>query len=520
MAVDYVEADSGSGGAKFATYQYTVGANGVDFPVMILGKFIDESTVPTEVSDTNPLPADVRELAGNTISVGAGTVGTGVQRTTLASDDPAVTALQVIDDWDESDRAKVNIVAGQAGITAGAGAVGASTPRVTLASDDPAVAALTGVLSVDDNSGSLTVDNGGTFAVQVDAALPAGTNNIGDVDVASVVPGTGATNLGKAIDSVAGSTDTGIAALGIRDDVLSALTPVEGDWVPLRVSGTGALHVTSLGSDYTEGATDATITGKAIMMEGAGNILYPAQGDSTDGLLVNLGLNNDVKASGVDAENAAVTGNPVLVGGRYDSTPRTLGNGDAGAIALDPDGAVHISDGGNAITVDGTLNTLATAQGDTAHDSADSGPPVKIGAKAETSLAGITLVADADRTDLHAGVDGVLITRNHCNLEDIVSGNANNTDGSSTEVIAAAGAGIKQYLTNCTLTNTSSTDTYCEIKSGTTVRWTFPVPANGGVTHKWDPPLPPNAANEAWNFDMGAAVSTAYCSLAGFQSKV
>jgi hypothetical protein len=44
-----------------------------------------------------------------------------------------------MDDWDESDRAKVNIIVGQAGIAAGAGAVGATVPRVTLASDDPSL---------------------------------------------------------------------------------------------------------------------------------------------------------------------------------------------------------------------------------------------------------------------------------------------------------------------------------------------------------------------------------------------
>lgn len=41
-----------------------------------------------------------------------------------------------------------------------------------------------------------------------------------------------------------------------------------------------------------------------------------------------------VKAVGAAAENAAVAGNPVLTGGRYDSSDRTLDNGDAGAIAL------------------------------------------------------------------------------------------------------------------------------------------------------------------------------------------
>lgn len=73
---------------------------------------------------------------------GAGTNGSGVQRVTLATDDAASVALAVMDDWDESDRAKVNLVVGQAGISAGAGAVAANTPRVTHASDDPAVTAL------------------------------------------------------------------------------------------------------------------------------------------------------------------------------------------------------------------------------------------------------------------------------------------------------------------------------------------------------------------------------------------
>lgn len=126
----------------------------------------------------------------------------------------AVTALQIIDDWDETNRAAVNVVVGQAGITAGAGAVGANSPRVTLASDDPAVALL-GTIDTDTGSiatsaatlagavagtevqvdivsaptltvNSHAVTNAGTFAVQVSSALPAGTNNIGDVDVATL----------------------------------------------------------------------------------------------------------------------------------------------------------------------------------------------------------------------------------------------------------------------------------------------------------------------------------------------
>ena len=42
---------------------------------------------------------------------------------------------------------------------------------------------------------------------------------------------------------------------------------------------------------------------------------------------------------GLSAENGAVEGNPVLVGGRYDSSARTLGDGDVGRWLSPPPGS-------------------------------------------------------------------------------------------------------------------------------------------------------------------------------------
>lgn len=100
-------------------------------------------------------------------------------------------------------------------------------------------------------------------------------------------------------------------------------------------------------------------------------------------------------------------------------------------------------------------------------------------------------------------------------LTNTVSGNASNTDGTSTAVIAAQAAGVRTYLTDVTLTNTSAAMIYVEIKDGTTVKWTFPVPATGGVTHRFATPLRGTAAT-AWNFDPSAATTTVYCSAAGY----
>lgn len=241
---------------------------------------------------------------------------------------------------------------------------------------------------------------------------------------------------------------------------------------------------------------------------------------------VNVTMGNGAAGTGVQRVSIANDSTGILAGVTTVTTVTNLAQMGGVAISLD----TGVRDTGtqrvtiatdDVVPVTGTLTAVTTLTGSAiAHDAADSGNPHKIGAKATTSLAANTMVADNDRTDLMAGTDGVAIVRQHCNLEDIVSGNANTTGATSISVIAAAGSGIKQYLTSITLTNTSSTDTYCEIKSGSTVRWVFPVPANGGVTHTWNPPLPPNAANEAWNFDMGASVTTAYASMTGFKSKV
>jgi len=170
-----------------------------------------------------------------------------------------------------------------------------------------------------------------------------------------------------------------------------------------------------------------------------------------------------------------------------------------------------------------TVSTLTG--GGVAHDSPDSGNPLKTGARAVAGLSGLAMVAANERTDSLAGLDGATFVRPDAGLEDVASGDQSNTDGSSFQVIAAPGAGVKTYLTDATCTNTSTTGVYVQIKSGTTTRWTLPVPAAGasdvnGVTRSWRFPLAPNAANEAWNFDPSAAVTTLICSANGFKSKI
>ena len=146
---------------------------------------------------------------------------------------------------------------------------------VDLGSTDNAVLdAMAASLALLDNS----ISSGNELQVDIVASLPAGSAaigklaansgvDIGDVDVTSVVPGVAATNLGKAIQSAQGSTDTGVAALAVRNDALADLSGADGDYTPLQVNKTGALNVTEntgyLGAIFEDGTDN--ITGKKVI---------------------------------------------------------------------------------------------------------------------------------------------------------------------------------------------------------------------------------------------------------------
>ena len=117
-----------------------------------------------------------------------------------------------------------------------------------------------------------TIDNavgGSELQVDIVGAIPAGTNNIGDVDVASVVPGTGATSLGKAEDAAHATGDTGVMALGVRNSALAALTTTDGDYSPIATDDKGRVIVAPVVG--TPGG-DAASNTLGYFADGAGSV--------------------------------------------------------------------------------------------------------------------------------------------------------------------------------------------------------------------------------------------------------
>ena len=135
---------------------YTTGSGTPSKGTLILG---NDGTNPRAVkTDTNgELQVDILSSA---LPSGAAT------ETTLAS---VKSAVETMDDWDESDRAKVNPIVGQAGIAGGTGVDGATVPRVSLATNVP---------------------------------LPTGTNSLGKVTITPSAQATKYTSAGYAASGV------------------------------------------------------------------------------------------------------------------------------------------------------------------------------------------------------------------------------------------------------------------------------------------------------------------------------
>lgn len=156
---------------------------------------------------------------------------------------------------------------------------------------------------------NLGANNDVTVTGTVTANLAAGTNNIGDVDVLSIVPGTGATNLGKAEDAAHADGDVGVMMLGVVNNTPSAVT---GDYAALSLGTNGGLMISGCTAhDAVDAGSPAKIGAKAIA-HGA-NPTAVAAADRTDlyanraGVLFTIGGHPNTVTYAHSAITTAVT---------------------------------------------------------------------------------------------------------------------------------------------------------------------------------------------------------------------
>ena len=345
---DNVDLDAGSGGATIKTdddgtahWQYVKAAFGAD-------------NTQTRVTSSVGLP--VKNLANSGVDIGDVDVTSVVPGT-------AATNLGKAEDAAHS--------TGDAGVMALS--VRQNTAASTSGTDgdyQPLITDTNGRLHTNDVSTAAAL-SGSEFQVDVVAALPAGTNaigklaansgvDIGDVDVTSLNPGTGATDLGKAEDGAHTTGDVGVMGLSVRQDTAAATSGTDGDYQPLITDANGRLHTNDV-------STAAALSGSEFQVDVVAAL--PAGTNAIGKLSANSGVDiGDVDVTSVipgsaatnlgKAEDAAHSSSDVGVMAlsvRQNTAASTSGtDGDYQPLITDTNGRLHTNDVSTAAALSGS----------------------------------------------------------------------------------------------------------------------------------------------------------------------
>jgi hypothetical protein len=118
-----------------------------------------------------------------------------------------------------------------------------------------------GPIAYNPNGGTLNITNG-----EVNMSAEVTIVGAPNVNVLSVIPGTGATNLGKAEDAAHSTGDVGVMALGVRNDstAQTSLTSNDGDYSPIATDIKGnSLIVGNVPHDAVDAGNPVKTGGRA-----------------------------------------------------------------------------------------------------------------------------------------------------------------------------------------------------------------------------------------------------------------
>lgn len=180
---------------------------------------------------------------------------------------------------------------------------------------------------VTDNGGALTVDNGGTFAVQ---AAQSGTWNVTNISGTVSLPTGAATAANQLPDNHQVTANLSAIDNAVLDAIEVDTTNID----------------TSLNTIEAAIDTDGTAATTSMTMMGGS--------DGTNAQILTTDTSGRMMAVGAGAANSATTGNPVLIGGTDGTNTRSLRTSTNGSLVIDSI-TNSITVGSHAVTNAGTF---------------------------------------------------------------------------------------------------------------------------------------------------------------------
>lgn len=360
------------------------------------------------------------------------------------------------------------------------------------------------------------VASGNPLPVAVGTALPAGDNNIGNVDVATLpaIPA-GNNNIGDVdiatVPAPLSTTGNGAAATALRVTVANDSTGVVSATL---TAGTNTNEVVG------DAAHDAAVAGNPLLMGGYASAAAPTDVGADGRAVRDWNLRNGAKATVITAAGALIDGDatngldvdvtrlPALVAGTANigdvdvlTVPAPLSTTGGGTeatalrvtVASDSTGVLSVDDNAGSLTVDAPIGTPVNVQignatlvagvidetgasavdalaigGGTAHDAVNSGNPIQLGGHAVAHGTNPTGVAAADRTHLIANRAGILFTiGGHPNAitRSVRIADANNAQ-TDLSIAGTISAGTKVAITAFTVTCSAANTVNVAVKLG------------------------------------------------------
>ena len=333
------------------------------------------------------------------------------------------------------------------------GGVEATALRVTVANDS------TGLISVDDNAGSLTVD--GTVTAN------AGTGTFTTSDTATLVDDAGFS---------AGSSR--VMTIGAILDDVGPDTIDEEDIGAVRMSANRNLYVRIRDNAGNERGLNIDASGRALV--DASGVAVPVTDNAGSLTVDNAQLS--VVGSGTEAAAMRVT------------------------IATDSTGVLSVDDNGGLLTVDGTVSVNLNAGtntnevvGDAAHDAAAAGNPVAIGGISQDmddTAPPNQVSAEGEATRLACDRDGALFVRPFGPR--IWSYHENSSSAlTDAEVHAAPAAGLSLYVGTIIVSTGAATAMNIFLEEGASTvlgPWYLEAVSGRGLALQFNPPKKITAA--------------------------
>lgn len=207
-------------------------------------------------------------------------------------------------------------------------------------------------------------------------------------------------------DEASAGGESGAVVLAVRNDTAATKTSADGDFTALAADAAGRLGITDLGGSITVDGTVSVTSGGLALLDGVSGSIKATVLDYTNSNPLAVRLTNtdgDYVSAGAGTqytEDAAAAadpvGNAVILVRKDTLAALTSADGDNVAARGTDKGELYVKHV-DSVAVTGTI-TASNASGDVAHDSADSGNPVKVGGRAANALP--TPVASADRANV------------------------------------------------------------------------------------------------------------------------